>query len=121
MACTFTMPFHHAAEEKVHAVPQRQHARVLLLQVRHRFPEEYMHLVKRSRHRVRAMHEEHPVLSACVDGKHKCRAQGGRSADGTPGVPKDEAQRIPEDLVAQLVRKALVYEGTLLRTAILPS
>jgi hypothetical protein len=44
-----------------------------------------------------------------VDGKHKCRAQGGRSADGTPGVPKEEAQRIPEDLVAQLVRKALPY------------
>ena len=35
--------------------------------------------------------------------------QGGRSADGTPGVPKEEAQRIPEDLVAQLVRKALHY------------
>ena len=47
--------------------------------------------------------------SGCVDGKHKCRAQGGRSADGTPGVPKEEAQRIPEDLVAQLVRKALPY------------
>jgi hypothetical protein len=29
------------------------------------------------------------------------RAQGGRSADGTPGVPKEEAQRIPDDLVAQ--------------------
>ena len=47
--------------------------------------------------------------SGCVDGKHKCRAQGGRSADGTPGVSKKEAQRIPDDLVAQLVRKALLY------------
>jgi hypothetical protein len=47
--------------------------------------------------------------SGCVDGKHKCRAQGGRSADGTPGVAKKEAQRIPDDLVAQLVRKALPY------------
>ena len=47
--------------------------------------------------------------SGCVDGKHKCRAQGGRSADGTPGVPKEEAQRIPDDLVAQLVGKALHY------------
>jgi hypothetical protein len=44
-----------------------------------------------------------------VDGKHKCRAQGGRSADGTPGVSKKEAQRIPDDLVAQLVGKALQY------------
>ena len=47
--------------------------------------------------------------SGCVDGKHKCRAQGGRSADGTPGVSKKEAQRIPDDLVAQLVGKALQY------------
>ena len=44
-----------------------------------------------------------------MDGKHKCRAQGGRSADGTPGVLKEEAQRIPDDLVAQLVRTALPY------------
>ena len=48
-------------------------------------------------------------LILCVDGKHKCRAQGGRIADGTPGVLKEEAQRIPDDLVAQLVRKALHY------------
>ncbi len=45
----------------------------------------------------------------CVNGKHLYGAQGGRSADGTPGVPKDEAQRIPDALVAQLVNKALSY------------
>ena len=44
-----------------------------------------------------------------MDGKRQRRAQGGRSADGTPGVPKEEAQRIPDDLVARLVRKALRY------------
>ena len=53
------------------------------------------------------MHQENTLL--CVDGMHTCRAQGGRSADGTPGVLKEEAQRIPDDLVAQLVRKALPY------------
>ena len=47
--------------------------------------------------------------SGCVDGKHQRHAQGGRSADGTPGVPKEEAQRIPDDLVAQVVRKALLH------------